>query len=78
MATMRNTAISLIRLAGPRPQTDAALASALALANRMESPVGQHYRLPNRTAARHLIPDRTCPPACRKRVNVGSSTMALG
>ena len=46
-----------------RPQADAAPARALALANRMENPVGQHHRLPDR--ATHEPADTTgfpCPP----------------
>lgn len=43
--------------------THAAPASALAMADRMEKPLGQRHRLPNRTAARRLTPQPSpCPP----------------
>ena len=65
-ATLRRDLVNVpARFAAPRPQTDAAPTSPLALANRMEDPVGQRHRflLPDRPSPRRLTPpNRPCPP----------------
>ena len=63
-ATLRRDLINVpARFAAPAPQTDAAPARPLALANRMEHPVAQHHRLPDRTTSGRLTqPTSLCPP----------------
>ena len=48
-ATLRRDLVTVpARFAAPGPQTDAAPARALAMADRVENPVGQHHRLQSR------------------------------
>jgi hypothetical protein len=63
-ATLRRDLVNACSLRRPGPQTDAAPASALALANRMENPVEQRHRLllPDRPTPRRLTPPASpCP-----------------